>query len=294
MPVPDPRGESILRIACIQTEPVFGAVQQNVSNSLDLIAEAAGQGAALMVLPELANTGYVFASRDEAFALAEEIPHGPSTRAWIEAARRHDAVIVAGIAEREGDALFNSAVVVGPDGLIGTYRKNHLWGAENLFFEPGNLGFPVFRTRFGRIGVAICYDIWFPEALRLVALQGADLLCVPTNWVPMPEQPAGMPMMANILAMGGAHSNAMFVAAADRIGTERGQPFIGNSVIVGHTGWPIAGPASSDRQEILVAEVNLSDARRKRNLTEFNQTLRDRRTDVYDEMLGTEIKRGWH
>jgi predicted amidohydrolase len=184
--------------------------------------------------------------------------------------------------------------VVGPEGFIGTYRKNHLWGAENLFFEPGDLGFPVFRTRFGRIGVAICYDIWFPEAFRLMALQGADLICVPTNWVPMPEQPAGTPMMANILAMAGAHSNSMFIAAADRIGTERGQPFIGNSLIVSHAGWPIAGPASLDREEILLAEVNLSDARRKRNLTEFNQTLRDRRTDVYDEMLGTGLKRGWY
>jgi len=294
MTVPDRRGESIVRVACIQTEPVFGAVEQNVSRSLEFISQAAEKGAGLVILPELAKTGYVFASREEAFEFTEKIPDGSSTQTWIEAARRHDITIVAGIAERDGDVLFNSAVVVGPEGFIGTYRKNHLWGAENLFFEPGDLGFPVFRTRFGRIGVAICYDIWFPEAFRLMALQGADLICVPTNWVPMPEQPAGTPMMANILAMAGAHSNSMFIAAADRIGTERGQPFIGNSLIVSHAGWPIAGPASLDREEILLAEVNLSDARRKRNLTEFNQTLRDRRTDVYDEMLGTGLKRGWY
>lgn len=294
MPVPDRRGESVVRIACVQMNPDFGAVEQNVSRSLDFIAEAAGQGAGLVVLPELANTGYVFASREEAFRLAENVPDGPSSRAWTEAARRYDVTIVAGITERDGDALYNSAVVAGPDGFIGRYRKNHLWGAENLFFEPGDLGFPVFRTRFGRVGVAICYDIWFPETFRLTALQGADLLCVPTNWVPMPGQPAGAPMMANILAMAGAHANSMFVAAADRIGTERGQPFIGNSLIVSHAGWPVAGPASLDREEILLAEVNLSDARRKRNLTEFNQALRDRRTDVYGEMLGAQLERGWY
>src|SRR5262249_14268864 len=147
-------------------------------------------------------------------------------------------------------------------GFIGKYRKNHLWAAENLFFEPGNLGVPVFHTGIGRIAAAICYDIWFPETFRLAALQGADILCVPTNWVPMAEQPATLPAMANILAMGGAHANSMFVAAADRVGTERGQPFIGGSIIVGCSGWALAGPASPDREEMILAEANLSDARR--------------------------------
>jgi predicted amidohydrolase len=89
----------------------------------------------------------------------------------------------------------------------------HLWGAENLFFEAGDLGVPVWKTEFGRMAVAICYDGWFPETYRLAALQGADILCVPTNWVPMPDQPANTLVMANILAMGGAHSNSMYVAA---------------------------------------------------------------------------------
>ena len=153
---------------------------------------------------------------------------------------------------------------------------------------------PVFHIDAGRIACAICYDIWFPETFRLAALQGADLLCVATNWVPMPQQPGHLPVMANILSMGGAHSNSMFVAAADRIGRERGQPFLGNSIIVSHTGWPLAGPASFDREEMLVADLNLSDARRKRNLNEFNQLLRDRRIDVYDELLGAHVERGWY
>lgn len=100
--------------------------------------------------------------------------------------------------------------------------------------------------------------------------------------------------MANIIVMGAAHSNSVFVVAADRIGTERGQPFIGQSLIVAQTGWPVAGPASVDKEEILIAEINLADARRKRNWNDFNQVLRDRRRDVYDEMLGSLQEPGWH
>ena len=286
--------ESAVRIACLQMEPKVGEKDRNLAHSLEMIGRAAEAGAKLAVLPELCNSGYVFATREEAGALAEEIPGGPSCQAWAEAAARHEMHIVAGIAEREGRALYNSAVIVGPQGVIGTYRKNHLWAAENLFFEPGNRGVPVFHTDIGRIAMAVCYDIWFPEIFRLAALQGADILCVPTNWVPMPEQPEGLPKMSNILAMSGAHCNSMFVAAADRIGTERGQPFIGNSVVIGYTGWPLAGPASEDREEMLIADANLSDARRKRNWNDFNQVLRDRRIDLYAEDLGASIARGWY
>jgi len=288
------RPESALRIACIQMEPHVGDQEGNLARSLEWIGRAAAQDADLVVLPELCNSGYVFETRQEACAVSEEIPNGRTTQAWMKAAARHDLVVVAGITEREGEDLYNAAVIVGPRDYLGRYRKNHLWAAENLFFEPGNLGMPVFQIRAGRIACAICYDIWFLETFRLAALQGADLLCVATNWVPMPQQPSNLPVMANILAMGGAPSNSMFVAAADRVGVERGQPFLGSSLIVSHTGWPLAGPASFDREEMIFAEVNLADARRKRSLNEFNQLLRDRRTDVYDEMLGAELKRGWY
>ena len=289
-----PPPESALRVASVQMNPEIGQTERNVARSLDFIAQAAAGGAGLVVLPELCNTGYVFETREEAMALAEPIPDGPSCRRWREAAAKHRMVIVAGITERDGDVLYTSAVVVGPQGVLGTYRKNHLWGAENLFFERGNLGMPVFRIGAGRIACAICYDIWFPETFRLAALQGADLLCVPTNWVPMPSQPKDMLVMANVLAMGGAHSNSMFVACADRVGVERGQPFLGNSLLVSHSGWPLAGPASGTEEEILIADMNLADARRKRTLNDFNQLLRDRRTDLYDEMLGTAVKPGWY
>jgi predicted amidohydrolase len=294
MSEPGARHEAVVTIACVQMEPVVGEKEQNVRRTLDFIERAAAGGARLIVLPELCNSGYVFRSREEAFALAEEVPGGPTCRAWAEVARARGLHLVAGIAEREGQALYNAAVVIGPAGHVGTFRKVHLWNEENLFFEPGNLGFPVFRTPLGRIGAFICYDGWFPESYRLCALQGADIVCVPTNWVPIPGQVERREAMANILCMAGAHANSVFVAAADRIGVERGQPFIGQSVIVSYTGWPVGGPASPDREEIIYAEANLADARRKRNWNEYNQVLRDRRTDVYDEMLGAKVPPGWY
>jgi N-carbamoylputrescine amidase len=286
--------ESKVRIACIQMQPAIGKVEDNVAHSVGLIGRAVELGAGLVVLPELSNTGYMFHSREEAFALSEPIPDGPTVKAWSAIAAKHGLHLVAGICERDGAKLFNSAVLIGPSGYIGTFRKVHLWNEENLYFEPGDLGFPVFHTAIGRIGMAICYDGWFPETYRLAALQGADIVCVPTNWVPIPGQAEGREAMANILAMAAAHSNSIYIACADRVGTERGQPFEGQSLIVGHTGWPVAGPASRDKEEILIADVALGEARRARNWNAFNQVLRDRRSDLYDEMLGTGVKRGWY
>ncbi|MDF3838502.1 nitrilase family protein [Cupriavidus basilensis] len=276
-------------VASIQMEPRVGDSAGNLSRSLQMIEEAAAAGAALVVLPELANSGYVFHSRDEAFALAEPLPGGACASGWIEAARRLGIHIVAGIAERDGNRLYNSALVAGPDGYLGSYRKLHLWGDEHLFFESGNLGLPIFDTRIGRLAVAICYDGWFPEVYRLLAMQGADIVCMPTNWVPMPGQAQQQTAMANVLAMAGAHSNGVNIVCADRVGTERGQAFIGRSLIVSAEGWPLAGPASASEEEILYARINLRQSRHARHLNAFNHVLRDRRDDLYDPMLGT----GW-
>ncbi|MDQ0023828.1 putative amidohydrolase [Variovorax paradoxus] len=278
-----------VKVASIQMAPRIGDKAANLRRSVDLIEEAARQGAVVAVLPELANTGYVFASRQEAFVLAESVPDGESSQVWLEVARRCKIHVVAGIAERVGDRLFNAALVAGPHGYIGTYRKLHLWGDEHLFFESGDLGLPVFHTEIGRLGAIICYDGWFPEVYRLLAMQGADFVCMPTNWVPMPGQVEGHAAMANTLAMANAHSNGLNIICADRVGTERGQPFIGQSLIVGAQGWPVAGPASRDSEEILYASINLRRSRSARHLNVFNDVLRDRRDDIYDPMLGT----GW-
>ncbi|MEA3122894.1 MAG: N-carbamoylputrescine amidase, partial [Paraburkholderia sp.] len=256
--------ESVIGVACVQMQPKIGHKDENIARTVELIERAHAEGARLIVLPELCNSGYVFESREEAFALAETLEHGETIRAWQDLSERLGVVLVAGFAERDGDRLYNSAAILRPGCVAGRYRKLHLWGEEQLFFEPGNLGVPLFETPFGRIACAICYDIWFPEVFRLAATAGADMLCVPTNWVPMPAQRPDLPVMANTLAMAGAHSNGLFVVAADRVGTERGQPFLGNSLIVDNLGWPVAGPAGAEDEVVLFARLNLANARRNR------------------------------
>lgn len=287
--ITDDFGFPDIKVASIQMEPRIGQKKDNLARSLQMIEAAAAEGASLIVLPELTNTGYNFASRAEAFEMAETLPDGETTQAWIAIAQRLNIHLVAGIAERDGPRIFNSAVVIGPTGLLGTYRKLHLWANEHLFFEAGDLGLPVFETPLGRIGVVICYDGWFPEVYRLLAMKGADLVCVPTNWIPMAgETPEGI-AMANTLTMAGAHINGLNIICANRVGIERGQEFIGQSVIVASNGFPIAGPASRTGEEILYAAINLDQSRSGRNLNTFNHVLRDRRGDIYDPMLGT----GW-
>jgi N-carbamoylputrescine amidase len=271
-------------VACLQFGPIFGECKANIDLAIGMLEEAHQAKATLAVLPELFDTGYVFQSRQEACALATEVGDSVTLSRLAAAAAAMHMHIVAGFAERAGDRLFNSAAVIGPGGLLGVYRKNHLWAEEALYFEPGDRGFPVFTTPLGRIAPLICYDGWFAESWRRCGLGGADIACVPTNWVPMPGQRDDLPAMANILCMAGAHSNGIFVAAACRIGTERGQPFIGQSLIVGPHGWPIAGPAPVDEPAILLAECDLADARRARTLNSFNHLLRDRRSDVYGEL----------
>ena len=281
-----------VRIACIQMRPNIGAKAQNIAASCRFIETAATQGAKLIVLPELCNSGYVFESAKEAQSLSEEVPGGETCDAWAELAARLGIYIVAGINERAGDKLFNSAVVIGPKGYLATYRKVHLWDREKLIFTPGDLGFPIIETPIGTLGVFICYDNWFSESYRICALQGADIICLPTNWVPIPGQDPDRQAMANIICMASAHTNSVYVAAADRVGEERGQPFIGQSLIVSYTGWPIGGPASRDNEEIIYADCDPAEARAGRGWNERNNILHDRRSDIYDEMLGADVDPG--
>lgn len=275
--------DEVVRVACIQMRPEIGDLELNRQRSLTLITEAVHAGASLVVLPELCTSGYAFESRAEAWSCAEDVPGGPAGTAWAELCRDQEIYLVAGIAERAGSRLFNSSVVFGPAGHIGTFRKVHLWNRENLFFEPGDRGFPVFPTPIGRIGTFICYDGWFPEAYRTCAAQDADIICMPTNWVPIPGQADGQPAMATILCMANAHANSVYVAAADRVGHERDQPFIGQSVIVSYTGWPVTGPASPVDEEIIYADLDLGRARAARRWNEFNDPIGDRRPEAYHD-----------
>lgn len=277
--------ESLVKVAALQMEPHIGNKDRNIEETLKMIDQAGKKGVELMVLPELCNTGYIFNSRKEAFALAEEVPEGPTTQEWITAAKKYNAYICAGINECEGNHLYNSVVVVGPEGYIGTYRKTHLWNEEKLWFEPGNLGFPVFSLPFGKIGCRICYDIWFPEVTRILVAQGADIICDSTNWVVVePLQTKAKPTAA-VSAQQMSLMNAVYSICADRVGEERGCVFIGNSCITDPGGGFVAGPGDPDKPEVVMAEINLMLAR-YRHWSEFNNPMTDRRIDLYDEFLG--------
>lgn len=275
------------RVACIQTRPELAQVERNLARQAQLCAEAGAAGADLIVLPECSTTGWAFESRDQAMSVAEPVPDGRACTQWAELCRDAGIHLVAGVVEAVGDHLYNTAVLIGPEGHIGSYRKAHTWALEKTFYEPGDLGVPVYDTAIGRIGMHICYDCWFPESFRLMAAQGADLICAPSNWVPVPTQRDDLPAMANLLCMTNAHTNLVFVAAASRVGADGDQPFIGRSIIVDHAGWPLAGPASGTDEEIIYADMDLVGSRAERHGNPFNQPLRDRRLDVYAEMLGS-------
>ncbi|MFJ4434228.1 nitrilase family protein [Pseudomonas sp. NPDC089395] len=281
---------SPVRIAVIQYDPQVGLehADGNLNKGLAMARRAVSEGANLIVLPELANTGYTFDSRVEAYAHAEPLEGGPSVQAWAAFAREHQLYLAAGFAERDGLRLYDSAVLFGPEGRLGHYRKAHLWNREKLWFTPGDLGFPVFETPIGRVGLLICWDIWFPEVPRLMASQGADIICSLNNWVwtPPPLFDQAGRCMASYLTMTAAHVNTLYIAAANRIGSERGGRFLGCSLIAGPHGWPIGEVASADDECIVYADVDLSAARPAPIWNSLNDLQRDRRTDLYDAALG--------
>lgn len=265
-------------IACAQFDPRIGDIPANIASSETAIRDAAALGARVIVLPECASAGWAFTDYAESYAASQPIPDGPTIVAWHELARELDVWICGGVGERDGDRVYNSAVLISPSGVEAVYRKVHLWNTEKDVFDAGD-DFPVAETPFGRVGMLICYDAWFPESARSLALQGADLVLAPSDWVPNPGQQPG-PSLANMMAMANAHSNQVFVAACSRVGIERGQRFIGDSVIVGPDGWLLAGPAP-DTPAIVTARIDPIGSRPARRDDPFNRPLGDRRPEAY-------------
>jgi predicted amidohydrolase len=264
-------------VACAQLAPVFGDTEANRARAAAAIEQAASSGAQLVVLPELCISGYVFEDAAEALSLAEPLS-GPTVASWLELARRHELVIVGGICERdENGSVCNSAVVVDETGLRATYRKAHLWDREQQVFAAGDASPPVVDTAAGRVGVAVCYDAFFPELMRGLALAGADLIAVPMNSPVMGEQlrPLGAEL---VLAIAAAHVNRVFVAQADRAGRERGVDWVQASAIVSPAGSLLAGPLPGPR--VLLADCDLEQARDK-SLAPDNDVLADRRPELY-------------
>lgn len=281
---------SPVKVAVVQFEPRVGVenLEKNAHAVEQRIADAADNGAELIVLPELATTGYVFTTREEAFAHSESVHDGPTVALLARLAKDRGLYLVGCIVERDGDRLFDTAVLVGPAGYIGRYRKTHLWNTEKLWFTPGDEGYSVFDTPIGRIGLLVCWDIWFPETARIVAQLGADIICIPTGWVwtPPPLYDSSGVCMAAHLTITAAHVNNVFIATADRIGEERGAGFMGNSLIASTNGWPIDRIAGPDEDTIIYADVDLTASRTAPIWNQLNDLHRDRRTDLYDQMLG--------
>jgi predicted amidohydrolase len=269
------------RIAVQQLAPVLGDLERNRSLALAAIREAIEAGADIVVLPELITSGYVFESPAEAAEVAIDREH-ELLREWADEARRGDAVVIGGFCERgDNGLLYNSAALIDGTGLRAVYRKLHLWDHEKLIFEPGDAAPPVLDTRVGRVGVLLCYDLEFPELTRWIALAGAQLLAVPTNW-PLVPRPEGERPPEALIAMAAARVNRMAVACADRLGTERGVEWTGGSILVGVDGWAVAERRDTG---LLVADVDLEDALEKR-LTEHADAFGDRRPDIYAALSG--------
>jgi predicted amidohydrolase len=269
-----------VRVAVAQLDPKLGEKERNLETCLARLEAASAAGAELLVLPECALPGYMFESADEALPFAEEIP-GPSTEALADACRRLDAYVVCGLLERDGDALRNAAVLVGPDGLVGTYRKTHLpfLGVDRFVAAGDELN--VWETPLGRIGVEICYDLRFPEATRTLALKGADLVAHPTNF------PVAARIQTELITVARAAENRVYLLTANRVGKERWAEFCGRSQIVDPYGTRLA-EADEAEETLLVADVEVEKARDKDYVVPGDYELYlfgDRRPELYGALV---------
>ena len=285
---------STVQLGLLQTS-ASARPAENLRKTLALAERAAKQGAQILCTQELFCSQYFCQSEDHAhFQLAEAIP-GPSTEAFQKLARKHGVVIIASLFEKRASGLYhNTAVIIDADGsLLGLYRKMHIPDDplfyEKFYFTPGDLGFRAWQTRFGRLGVLICWDQWYPEGARLTALQGAEILFYPTaiGWHPSEKAKYGANQHGawELIQRSHAVANGCYVAAVNRIGLEQpvggdGLEFWGQSFVAGTSG-QILAKASPDREEILIVPVDLGAVDVTRTHWPF---LRDRRIDAYGDL----------
>jgi len=271
-------------------------VNKNMKKAVEWVKKAAKQGAEVVCLPELYRSQY-FCQKEDAslFDLAETIP-GPSTNAFQKVAKENKVSVIVPVFEKRANGLYhNTAVIIDSDGkILGTYRKIHIPDDpafyEKYYFTPGDLGFQAFKIKTGKIGTLICWDQWFPEGARLTALQGATTLFYPTaiGWHPYEKEQYGKAQRDSWLTVQRSHAiaNGVYVASANRVGfeksveTQAGLEFWGSSFICDPQGVMLA-EASTDKEEILIAEVDLTHLEDVRRNWPF---LRDRRIDAYGEI----------
>ena len=266
-----------MKIACVQTDVSFKDINANLSSLEATVRNEVNQGTELTVFPECYSTGYCFDSLAEAMEFSESVP-GPSTDRVAKLCAELKTHVVFGMLEKSGDDLFNVAVLIGPDGLIGCYRKVHLpYLGVDRFTTPGDRPFEVFEAAGVRIGMLICYDGGFPEAARVLSIRGADLIVLPTNW------PPGGSYMAEFSINCRAMENGIYFAAVNRIGTENGFSFIGKSRICSPVGATI-NSIDDASPGILRTEIDPMVARMKRIVRVPGKHLIDRMADRRPEM----------
>ena len=276
------------RVAACQIDPQLGEVDRNLERIERAVGEADRAGAVLAVLPEAAITGYAFASLDEALPVARRAGAVAGDRLAALAAQ-YGMTVICGTLEAQGDEIFNAALLVTADGRRVIYRKMHLpYLGIDRFATPGPNPPSVVEVNGLRIGVLICYDLRFPEAARICALDGADLIALPTNW------PVGVEFHPDLFAPARAAENHCYLLAADRVGTERGTTFIGRSLLVDYDGKRLAMASDVD-EALLVGEVDPQAARqthvRRRPGEHEWDTMADRRPGLYRRLLEPAIDR---
>ncbi len=256
-----------------QFNPEFGEKEKNIERVLKTLSEVSFD---LLVLPEFFATGYQFITKEEVAEFSETIPGGRTTKSLSDLSIQKSCYIVAGLPERDGDLFYNSAVLTGPQGYMGTYRKTHLFFEEKLFFQPGNTGFKVWDTDIGSIGIMICFDWFFPEAMRTLALKGAEIIAHPANLV-LPYCPQSMPVRCL--------ENRVFAITSNRIGIESRKSghalkYIGQSQITSCDG-QIVVRASENEETFQFIDIEAEKARDKQ-LNRYNNLFDDRRPEMYN------------
>ena len=276
-----------MRIAAVQIDVEIADVEANRRKVIEHIKKAAEMGAQLAIFPECALTGYCFDSLTEATPFAERMD-GPSAQAIAETCRQTNLYAVVGFIEEAPGGYYNAAMLVGPEGLLGTYRKVHLpFLGVDRFLTPGDRPFASVQLPIGRLGINICYDISFPEAARALKLLGAEVILLPTNWPP--EAWRSPEFVVNTRAQ----ENHVNFAAVNRVGSERGWRFIGRSKIADYNGDTLA-EAAPDREEILMAEIDLAGANNNRIVNVAGayeiDRMSDRRPEFYEVLVEAKQK----
>jgi predicted amidohydrolase len=268
----------IVKVAAAQTDPKLMQNKGNIDSIIKGAKSAAGNKASLVVFPECHLTGYVYKSREEALPYAETIP-GPSTEELIPLCKQLDIHVIYGLLEKADDKLYNALAFIGPEGLVGSYRKIHLpFLGIDRFVDKGERPFQVYPTSIGRVGIHICYDIIFPESARVMTLLGAEIVVLSTNF------PQKRGETNNCVARARAIENKVHMVVSDRVGLERGFTFAGLSNVVNATG-EVFGLASPDKEEIVYGEVDLELARQKHRVFIPGEweidNIGDRRPELY-------------